>query len=132
MKCGLRSQGEAACECDAHARHPNLSIPTPTFRSIAIKRNNGITTVQSALRRTEILLVYDDQSLLQHNDLNNGQRNQTLDTTNRLDFSDPKWIVHNQAEATRTFTVRADWLISPRGNTHSHWLVDQAYMATHG
>ena len=48
MKCGLRSQGEAACECDAHARHPNLSIPTPTFRSIAIKRNNGITTVQSA------------------------------------------------------------------------------------
>ena len=48
MKCGLRSQGEAACECDAHARRSNLSIPTPTFRSIAIKRNNGITTVQSA------------------------------------------------------------------------------------
>ena len=50
MKCGLLSQGQACDE--AHARHHlNVSVPTPTFRHksvIAIKRNNGLTTVQSA------------------------------------------------------------------------------------
>ena len=50
MKCGLLSQGQACDEALAR-HHLNLSNQTPTFRHksiIAIQRNNGITTVQSA------------------------------------------------------------------------------------